>query len=304
MQPQPILPVRWRRPTTSSRQHWPKRIPAPGFHSPFPPRHSRSCNSALPASGVTVPILSSPPTLPAKPDRDRAKIGRDVTRCSVHEAVLQVDFNSTRHLARHPSPNIVTPLIQTGIDEVAAKRNEGIRIYARTPPTPELIAGRTGNGSAAAQTPGAMKEPASEGEIAAVELGYRKVDDGIKCDRVGVISGSSRLRQLLCRVAQRQVRKDDVRAQSQILVRVASHTRCPHGASASHPRAGRAAVKVGAGAYVEVPVLVVVRFFAARTAGYFVRRLLAGAGLLCGRSLCGGSRCGRRRCGGLFRCRS
>src|SRR5258705_12844389 len=100
-----------------------------------------------------------------------------------------------------------------------------------------------------------MVEARPEENITAPQFGHGKVDDGIKREIQSVACGARGLRQLLCGVPEWQICIKEVRAQSQILVRVARHAGRAHNASASYPGFRRAAVQIGSGADVEGPVL-------------------------------------------------
>src|SRR5271169_6412373 len=126
--------------------------------------------------------------------------------------------------------------------------------------------------------PRTMVKPAPEQDISAVQLGHGNVNDWIQRERVKVIGGARRLRQPQRGLSQRQVRPDEVRAQPQVFIYVASHTSGSRNASTPHEFLGRAAVRVGADAGAEVPVLVVVRPRFAPRCGFFISWLLAAGG--------------------------
>src|SRR5271169_5057053 len=153
--PQPTRRAHWRRRTTLSKRRCLKPIAARPFRTRFPPRHSSSCSEPK-VFGVTETIRNSEPgitdpsrrsVLPTQSDRDGTHVGGDAVVRSMQEPVFPVDFDATRHLARHAAPEVVTEFVQAGTDKAAAERNEGIRILASTPPHPERTAPRTRNRS-------------------------------------------------------------------------------------------------------------------------------------------------------------
>src|SRR5580693_2517647 len=133
---------------------------------------------------------------------------------SVHDAPFGIDFDSARHLARYPSATVDSELVQAGIDKAATDSEAEIVILARTPPVPERIASRTWNRGAAAQIPCPMVEGRPQEDISAPDLADGDIDNGFDRHRVSVVSGARGLGQLHCGVAQRQVRKNKVRAQA------------------------------------------------------------------------------------------
>src|SRR6202035_4291336 len=120
--------------------------------------------------------------------------------------------------------------------------------------------------------------------------------DGIHCEGKKITGIAGGLRQSQRRIAQGQVGEEEISAQSQVLIAIASYAGGGHVASACDEGARGAAVYVSAEADVVAPVLIVARLRFPPRGGFFIRGLLTFVGRLRGRLLRRGrsGRCGWR----------